>query len=215
MPSAKLAIVLDDHPLVARGIADFLTGACQMDSALALSAADNLRALIDQNTAIALAIIDFWLADGASVGLIEHIKAECKFPILVISADDDQAVLRKAQAVGADGFLHKQETPEIFAKAVAALLAGETWFQPSADICQTGFNKELIVTVQELGLTPRQGEILALLLQALPNKRIAQRLSISEATVKEHVSAILDKLGARNRLEIITRFRGKKLAGLL
>lgn len=205
------AIVLDDHPLVARGIADFLGSACAVDSALALSTPAELWSQLNRGGPAAVLIIDFWLTDGASIPLIQQLKQRYSFPILVISADDNQAVLQKIQSLGADGFLHKQESPQVFQNAVNALLAGKTWFERPTHLTGATFPREVPVTAQELGLTTRQGEILALLLQALPNKRIAKALSISEQTVKEHVTAILEKLGARNRMEVITQFRGKKL----
>ena len=70
---------------------------------------------------------------------------------------------------------------------------------------------ELTITCTELGLTARQGQVLALLLDGMPNKRIAADLSVTENTVKEHVTGILYKLGVRNRVEAITKLRGRKL----
>ena len=72
-------------------------------------------------------------------------------------------------------------------------------------------SRDLPVTPTELGLSMRQGEILALVLQGLPNKRIALQYDLSESTVKEHMSAILLRLGARTRVEAITRLRGRRL----
>jgi len=91
---------------------------------------------------------------------------------------------------GADGFLHKQESPEVFGRAVAALLQG------GSQLAGREFpNKDLPVTAAELGLTVRQGQVLAMMLKGLPNKRIALNLSLSEQTVKEHVTGILKRLG--------------------
>ena len=67
------------------------------------------------------------------------------------------------------------------------------------------------MTPAELGLSTRQGQVLALVLQGLPNKRIALQYDLSESTVKEHMSAILLRLGARPRVEAITRLRGRRL----
>ena len=69
----------------------------------------------------------------------------------------------------------------------------------------------LLWTAFYLGLTERQGDILALLLDGLPNKRIAQVLRLSESTVKEHVSAVLARMGAHSRVELMTRLRGQRL----
>ena len=73
--------------------------------------------------------------------------------------------------------------------------------------------RKLPLTAAELGLTPRQGEVLALMLKGLPNKRVAVQLGLSEQTVKEHVSGILERLGARNRVELIMRLKGKRIDG--
>ena len=62
-----------------------------------------------------------------------------------------------------------------------------------------------------LGLTPRQGEILALVQRGLPNKRIAQALDLSESTVKEHITSILSRLGVPTRVEAITHLQGRRL----
>lgn len=62
-----------------------------------------------------------------------------------------------------------------------------------------------------LGLTPRQGDVLALVLQGLPNKRIALVLDLSESTVKEHVSGILQRLGVSSRVQAITLLHGRHL----
>jgi DNA-binding NarL/FixJ family response regulator len=71
--------------------------------------------------------------------------------------------------------------------------------------------REWTVSAEELGLTPRQGEILGLLLQGLPNKRIALVLDVSESTVKEHVTGILHKLGVSSRVQAITCLHGRRL----
>ena len=114
--------------------------------------------------------------------------------------------------MGASGFIHKQESPDVFAQVVATLLMGKTWFQSSADCIQRNVQpKEIPVTAAELGLTARQGEVLIMVLMGLPNKRIAQKLSLSEQTVKEHVTCILERLQVKTRVEIITKLRGRRV----
>jgi DNA-binding CsgD family transcriptional regulator len=63
-------------------------------------------------------------------------------------------------------------------------------------------NRHRSVTPQELGLTPRQGEILNLVLQGMSNKKVAQILRLSESTVKEHMTGILERMGVTRRVEI-------------
>jgi DNA-binding NarL/FixJ family response regulator len=209
----KKALVIDDHPLVARGIAEFLKSHCGFDDVLAINNSDELWSTIHLESPPAMILLDFWLPDGTTLKLLNELKIKCPTtPILVVSADDDIAVQRKVQVAGAHGFINKQESTVIFVQAVSNLLSGQTWFanttQPKAP---NNHSRELAVTAEELGLTARQGEILTLILNGLPNKRIAQKLSLSEQTVKEHVSGILSRLGVSNRIEAITKLRGNRL----
>lgn len=213
LSSPPYAIILDDHPLVARGVAEFLRSLQpDMQVRLASDAADCLHQVTTQG-APALALVDFWLAEGAALGLIAQLRANCPgTAIAVMSGDDDPQLGERARAAGAHGFLHKQESPNTFAQAVHALLGGLTWFVPPSRLQAGGLrSRELPVTPAELGLSTRQGEILSLVLLGQPNKRIALDLALSESTVKEHVTAILQRLGARNRIEAITQLRGRRL----
>ena len=130
----------------------------------------------------------------------------------MVSADDDSVVQKKVKLAGAHGFMHKQESTDIFMQAVTCLLSGKTWFSHTQHpINHLKQPNELAITAEELGLTTRQGQILAMIIQGMPNKRIAQVLSLSEQTVKEHVSGILNRLGVNNRIGAITKLRGKRL----
>lgn len=213
MSIPNTAIVIDDHPLFARGIAAFLESHCNFDVVKAVSNIDDLWNYIDPANPPQMFVLDFWLPDGASLSLLSQLKSKYpEIPILVVSADDDIAVLKKVKLAGAHGFINKQETTDIFVQAVASLLSGNTWFINSSEKAyHVNQPKELTITAVELGLTARQGEILMMIIQGLPNKRIAQVLSLSEQTVKEHVSGILARLGVHNRIEAITKLRGKRL----
>lgn len=207
------AIVVDDHPLVARGIADFMQSVCRFNHVYVTHDIQGMQRLLIQYDDFSLFVIDFWLPNGASLDLIVQLKSLFpKTPILVTSADDNPDVVRRARECGADGFIHKQHPTDSFAKAVKSLLHGVNWFDNSeVNQAQSQQLKELPISVRELGLTPRQGEILQLILKGLPNKRIAQSLDLTESTVKEHVSAILNRLGVSNRVEVITKLRGRKV----
>jgi DNA-binding NarL/FixJ family response regulator len=162
-------------------------------------------------------VADVWLGSGNILDDLENFRQQCPHtPWLAISGDDDPLIAQRMRSAGANGFVHKKAPPETFALALAALLKGGVWFEPVA-ACVAPASKQMqtmhewTVTAQELGLTPRQGEILDLVLRGLPNKRIALALNVSESTVKEHVTGILDKLGVRNRVEAITKLRGRRL----
>lgn len=206
-------LVIDDHPLVARGIADFIQTTFGFKQALSASCTDEFWCLLENESNIALAIIDFWLPDGAALTLISQCKSAYPYlPLLVMSADDNPAVQKKVQLTGANGFVLKHESPEKFAEAVKLLCQGQSRFTITHSGIAKFHQQALPISAKELGLTERQGQVLALVLEGYPNKRIAQMLKLSETTVKEHITGILEKLGVANRIGIITKLRGQKLS---
>ena len=209
-------LVVDDHPLVAHGMTAFRRLHKKLDDAVSAGSAPEALRTIAQRGAPAIALVDFWLADGATSLFIRDVLALAPSTrVLMVSGDSHPAVVLKARAAGAHGFVHKQEVPEVFAAAVTEVLEGGTWFDAAADgavpVSDAPLAREVPLSPAELGLTPRQGEILAMLLQGLPNRPIATALNVSEHTVKEHVTAILHKLQARNRVEAIAKLRGVRL----
>ena len=212
-PSEHSAVVVDDHPLVARGIADYLRTHCGFARADAICRAADLWTHIGQFGAPTLALIDFWLPEGTALPMLAHLREEHPATrLLVISGDGDPVIRDKVRRLAVDGFVLKHDDPAVFALAVAAVLRGDAWFDDASVAAgATDEARSLPLSPAELGLTPRQGQVLALMLKGLPNKRVAQQLSLTEQTVKEHVSGILERLGARNRVELITRLRGRRI----
>lgn len=154
-----------------------------------------------------LLIIDFWLSSSTALKILKEIKNSFpKVRLLVVSGDENNDIWMKVQSAGGHGFVLKNEAPELFGEAVQALMNNQTWF-PDA-------HAEIAVKdsgiLQKFNLTPRQGEVLQMMMRGLPNKRIALQLSISEPTVKEHISNILKKLGVNTRVEVITLLHGQR-----
>lgn len=213
MTATNTALVIDDHPLVARGIAEFMGSLCGFSYVHSVSNTDDFWRYMRHADFPSLVVVDFWLADGTALSLVSLMRERHPhIPLLIISADDDAAIQEKVQSAGASGFFHKREAPEVFANAVAAILNGKVWFR-SEEQCVSNkpAHKEMPMIAEEFGLTTRQGEVLLMVLQGFPNKRIAQALLLSEQTVKEHISAILGKFGVRNRIEIITKLRERRI----
>lgn len=215
MRHERSAVVVDDHPLVARGMADYLRTHCGLARADALCRAADLWSHIGQHGAPALALIDFWLPEGTALPMLARLRdAHPATRLLVISGDDDPMVRDKVRRLAVDGFVLKHADPAVFALAVAAVLRGDAWFDDASVAVQWPDDaRSLPLSPAELGLTPRQGEVLALMLKGLPNKRVAQALALTEQTVKEHVSGILERLGVRNRVELIRRLKGRRIDG--
>lgn len=207
----EIALVVDDHPLVARGIASYLTAHCGFAGAFTVADTEECLRYLASELPPRLAVIDFWLPEGAAMPLLRRLSEDWPdVRLLAMSGDDDAGVAHKAREAGAHGFLAKCESAEVFAEAITVVRDGGTWFPVAGDdVTADRARRELPVRPQDLGLTYRQGEILALMLRGLPNKRIARDLGLSEQTVKEHITNVLAKLGVANRIGAITLLRGR------
>jgi RNA polymerase sigma factor (sigma-70 family) len=199
-------LVVDDHPLVARGLAHFLRSASPASSVVSVTRWSEALALVRERGCPSVMVADVWLGDDSSLAALGAWREACPdTPWLAISGDDNPGLQAQVRDAGAQGFVHKQESPELFAQAFQTVLRGEPWFAQGGPAMAAGAPAGSDRTQAALAeLTPRQNDILALILRGLPNKRIGSELGISESTVKEHVSGILDKLGLRTRVEVIT-----------
>jgi DNA-binding NarL/FixJ family response regulator len=124
-------------------------------------------------------------------------------PIVVVSANDDPAVIRRCMEFGASGFIPKTLGIEALRAAVERVLQGEVFTPPDVDLTRPS-DAETTATIAKLAtLTPQQVRVLMMLSGGLLNKQIAYELGVSEATVKAHVSAILQKLGVESRTQAV------------
>lgn len=213
MKSPGYALICDDHPLVGRGLRELLKDhPLLIGSACTISEKECLQHIADHG-APSIMVIDFWLANEASESLVKTLCNDWPtLPILMMSADDDPIVQTKCQQWGAKGFINKQASPGVIREAISALIQGLGWFMPlDHQVSSPSIRRnQWPITARELGLTTRQGQILAMILEGLPNKRIAQNLHVAEATVKEHVTGVLQKLGVATRLEAIAQLRDRR-----
>eukprot|EP01041_Mallomonas_annulata_P035713 gene35713-58712_t len=109
MSPSPYALVLDDHPLVARGVAEFLRSRLPRMEVAVAGRTEDVMPLVAERGAPAIALIDFWLAEGAALDLIAQLRQHCPGSALaVISGDDDPAVMERVRKAGAHGFIHKQ-----------------------------------------------------------------------------------------------------------
>jgi DNA-binding NarL/FixJ family response regulator len=122
-------------------------------------------------------------------------------PVCVVSASEDHDTIRRSLALGATGFVPKSSSPAEIRQAIDAILDGGAWTPPGLDL--GGTRDEDALAVRLRSLTPQQLRVLMMMGEGLLNKQIAYELSVSEATVKAHVSAVLQKLGVENRTKAV------------
>ena len=200
-------LIVDDHAFVCVGLkATLLDGLSDIKVSTASDGAKALDILL--NDSIDLAVIDLFMPGGD--GGFDFIDTVCqtypKLPIIVLSASENPAHIRKCLDIGAKGFVTKSAPKEILFTAITKVLAGDRYI-PSALLTAQGDggrgNSDLQASADNVTqlLTERQLEILALISKGLSNKLIARDLFLSENTVKVHVSAILRALSLSNRTQ--------------
>ncbi len=156
----------------------------------------------DQN--IDLVLLDLSMPGVQAFSGLLYLRAQYpQIPVAIVSAIDEPSTIRRALDFGASGFVPKSQPVEQIRKAVEAVLAGEIWTPPGIDI-ENAANSEDEELIARLGkLTPQQVRVLMMLGEGLLNKQIAYELAVSEATIKAHVSAILQKLGVDSRTQAV------------
>jgi len=126
--------------------------------------------------------------------------------VILLAAGVEDMYLGRAVAAGAKGFVLRDASPSLVAKALCAVAAGRSWLQ--RELTEKLFHDHTRAATSapsafEALLSPRQSQVLGLVAQGLPNREVAHHLSISEKTVKAHLTAIFRKLGVTNRYRAI------------
>ncbi|MBN9274610.1 MAG: response regulator transcription factor, partial [Mesorhizobium sp.] len=167
---------------------------------------ESAKALLAANEEVDLVLVDLAMpgASGLS-GLISLRGVHPTVPMVVISAHDAPATIRRALALGASGFISKSASMEEIRSAIQAVLAGDIAAPVGMDLGVEG-DPEVSDLIRRLQtLTPQQTRVLGMLAEGLLNKQIAYELGVSEATIKAHVSAILQKLDVDSRTQAVIR----------
>jgi DNA-binding NarL/FixJ family response regulator len=192
--------VVDDHEMVRRGLRDL---AQELPEIEVVGEADRASVALEgvARTSPDVALLDIRLPDQDGVELCREIRS--RHPnvrcLMFTSYADEQALLGAIMA-GASGYLLKFTTGDELVEAIRTVAAGSSLIDPS-----TTQSVMAIATRtpprQEAGLSPQQEKVLQLIVEGLTNREIAERLELAEKTVKNYVSAILDKLGVRSRTQ--------------
>jgi DNA-binding NarL/FixJ family response regulator len=124
-------------------------------------------------------------------------------PVVIVSASDDLATIRGSLEFGASGFIPKRFGVETLRDALVKVMAGDVWIPPDVDLTAAADPEMTRLRDRLVTLTPQQVRVLMMLSEGLLNKQIAYELGVSEATIKAHVSAILQKLGVESRTQAV------------
>ena len=201
-------VIADDHPLF-RDALRLTIGQIFGDAEIAeADSFDSLQARLEAVADTDLVLLDLNMPGTRGFSGLLYIRAAFPaVPVAIISANEERRVMRLALALGAVGYIPKSATPGEIRGALSALLAGETWLPAAVDLRRLAEDPDAVLAARLASLTPHQVRVLMMLSDGLLNKQIAHLLDVTEATVKAHVSAILQKLGVDNRTQAVIMAR--------
>ena len=161
--------------------------------------------LLDTGGDVDLVLLDLTMPGVRGFSGLMYLRAQYpSVPVVVVSANDDPAVIRRCMDFGASGFIPKTLGVEAMRAAIAARAREAASGRRPTSISTAGADAETAALMARLAtLTPQQVRVLMMLSEGLLNKQIAYELDVSEATVKAHVSAILQKLGVESRTQAV------------
>jgi DNA-binding NarL/FixJ family response regulator len=206
-------LVVDDCPLVREALPRLLAQAAPDITLLEADCVGDALACMRTHHDLRLVVLDIELAAGAGLDAVRTLASATEdVPVLVFSVRDDGTTAQAALAAGARGLVSKRAPTAVLAQVIRLVLAGGTYVPPQAlrelrgaasPAAEASSASTAAPTATEmLKLTARQLDVLALLLQGLPNKSICRSLNMCEGTVKTHIGAIFRTLNVRNRTEV-------------
>ncbi len=204
MTAATRIIIADDHPLFRGALRQAVLRKLANAEVSEVGSLEELGAQLALAKDTDLVMLDLTMPGVQGFSGLLFLRADHPgIPVIVVSANDDPAVIRRCVAFGASGFLPKTSDVETMGEAVETVLAGQVWTPPGVDM-SAAEDSETTDMVRRLStLTPQQVRVLMMLSSGLLNKQIAYELGVSEATVKAHVSAILTKLNVDSRTQAV------------
>ncbi len=219
-------LLIDDHPLILQALQSVIQGLGSDTTVVGAGSARVARDTLKADPDFDLVLLDLQLgdADGFDV-LVEFRSKYPALPVVVVSASDRTSDVIRAIDLGAMGFVPKRASNDTLFEALHMVMSGGIYVppmtmgseppapKPEGDTVpsvlrvlreqaqDSGFQQQSPLAT--LGLTPRQTEVLALLLKGHPNKLIARELNVSVETVKDHVAAVLRTLNVSSRTQAV------------
>nr|MBF0682136.1 response regulator transcription factor [Pseudomonas sp.] len=196
-------IIADDHPLFRSALQQALTLGLG-DNVRLVEAASiaELEALLNQSSEWDLVLLDLNMPGAYGFSGLVLLRGQYpQLPVVMISAQEDASVVARAREFGASGFIPKSSSLETIQQAVRAVLDGDVWWPSNIEEAVHVSAEAKAASEGLASLTPQQFRVLTMVCDGLLNKQIAYELSVSEATIKAHVTAIFRKLGVRTRTQ--------------
>ena len=206
-PKKYRVLLVDDHPLVRRGLADVI--AREPDLETCGEAADVLEAMREvERTKPDVVVIDLTLRTGHGIELIERLKAKyAEIKVLVSSMHDEMLFAERVLRAGAMGYISKQEPPDALVRAIRQVLQGELCLSPrmTSRLLHRVVDGSATAEDPVQGLSNRELEVYEMIGQGLTIQQIATRLHLSPKTIETHREKIKQKLNLKSSTELNRR----------
>ena len=217
-------LLIDDHPLILSALQAVITGLSDGVFVTGVASANAARDKMAQSSDYDMVLLDLSLGDTDGFDLLVELRSTYPaVPVVVVSASERVSDVIRAIDLGAMGFVPKRSSTEALTNALRMVMSGGLYVPPtmlgldmasvramgaenSVSVLGDGVRPEAhqkVGTLEDLGLTPRQAEVLGLLLKGMPNKLVARALNVSVETVKDHVAAVLRALGVSTRTQAV------------
>jgi len=206
----KLAIA-DDHPLFRAALIQAAKKSLPLSEIIEAESFHSIIKVIEDNPDIELIFLDLNMpGNDGFTGLTTIRNAYPDIQVVMVSATEDASVISRAIDLGASGYIPKSASLDEISIAIDVVLDGETWLPAGIDLNEEPQSEEKDIAEKLGKLTPAQYRVLQMIADGLLNKQIAYEMKIQEPTVKNHVSAILQKFEVNNRTQASNLFQKLK-----
>lgn len=200
-----MILIADDHPLFREALRGAISRVLPDAEIREAADADGLYALVEAIPDADLLLLDLNMPGVQGMSALVHLRAQYpQLPIVMVSAREEPALMRRVLDHGALGFIPKSTDSAGIGEALLQVLDGECWAPANVLQAPRAADDEERETARRISeLTPQQFRVLQMVSTGLLNKQIAWELGVSEATIKAHMTAIMRKLGANNRTQAV------------
>ncbi len=196
-------VLADDHPIVRSGVRNEIARHADMQVVGEATNGGEALALTEALTPDLL-LLDINMPGVRAVDIVRRL---CKRPsptrVVILSAYGDEEHVLALLSAGASGYVLKSEDPTVIVQAIRAAMRGILWLSPGVAQVVKQAVRTTMADERETTLTPREREVLRMIARGWDNQKIAQALSVTEATVKFHVGHVYEKLGVTSRVEAV------------
>lgn len=209
--SRKIRVMIaDDHPIVRDGLRKLLSLEDDID---VVGEAGDGRELIETVDVLMpdVILLDLRMPNLDGLGALQTLQhTKCKAKVIILTASEDKNEFVQAMKLGCSGIVLKQTSADLIVKSIRKVNSGEIWLDSHTTAAvmrqfaapgESGMSSSSKAR-ERSPLSTREREIVALVAQGYKNKEMAEKMFISEQTVKNHLHNIFDKLGVSDRLEL-------------